>query len=143
MGIFTYKINDLPDIIYDIRIILCDERIKNCTPLEMSRILLFLSYTYFDVFPNPADGNHWIQYALVTNENSTIDYCNIDLLFNISDRHYTDQLLISVLQKIFIIDIPNFWNLLIRLVEKHIKEIPPALILQTIEKCLLKINEQF
>lgn len=55
------------------------------TPLEMSKIFLFLAYNYGEVFKNPFDGSFWIDFALNYKTHPTTRYMGLDFISNIVD----------------------------------------------------------
>ena len=55
------------------------------SPLDISKVFVFLAYNYGDVFKNPFDGSIWIEFALKYKKHPTSRYLSLDFLSNISD----------------------------------------------------------
>jgi hypothetical protein len=90
LAICSFSLEHFPVHLEALKVILCDKRMMDVTPLEMSKIFLFLAYNYGEVFKNPFDGSFWIDFALSYKAHPTTRYMALDFISNIVDEYFTE-----------------------------------------------------
>jgi hypothetical protein len=56
LSVFSYEIGHFENELAAMKVILCDERIKLLTPMDMSRVFTFLAYNYNEIYKIPSEG---------------------------------------------------------------------------------------
>ena len=88
LSVFSYGIGHYEAEREAIKVILCDERVKQLPPLETSRIFTFLAYNYNEIYSDPKDGEAWISFALAYRAHPTTAYLAYHFLSNTVEDYF-------------------------------------------------------